>query len=199
MTLYGYLRCRPLAGVDPSGFGRIPWGGTDGGPRDMAELITGCRYARPPRYADDGDAFSGELLACLFWLESSHRPDAGNPDNGPYGLGQMTPTACADVDERFLPGLPAGECWDRQTSGDACHQIGNSDAYLLIVYRDYCNRDIRCALRRYGGWATDGSQDSRYVDRILNCEGCLKRKKPPGGSLSDISDCDAQNCFDKMN
>jgi RHS repeat-associated protein len=185
-------RATPASRVDPLGLtSRVPW-------NDMKEYVQGCRMARPSRYLPYGGTFSPELLLCLFWLESSHRTDAGTPP-GPYGLGQMGQPACQDVDERFMPGLPDGECWNRQIGGDACEQVANSDAYLLIVFVDYADQDLRAALRRYGGWQADPETgDACYVDPLLNCEQCLKNAAGTGGTGS-ITRADADCCFSRMN
>jgi membrane-bound lytic murein transglycosylase MltF len=98
---------------------------------------------------------SNEVILCIMWLESSHDPNARHRSKTETGLMAMTEDAAKDV----------GYTLSDMTNN--AKNVGAGSLYLQLRIK-WEKGNIEAGMRGYGG------REDYPVDKILECEKCLK-------------------------
>jgi soluble lytic murein transglycosylase-like protein len=112
---------------------------------------------------------SNELILCIMWAESSHDPDAPHTSKTETGLMAMTKDAATDV------GYTLSDLRDNAKN------VAAGSTYLKLTIKR--KGSLGAGMRSYG------TGETYPVDKILECEKCLK---------NNPCNDNPQKCLDKI-
>jgi len=136
---------------------------------DMVRLVT----------ANNRSGFSNELILCVSWTESSHDPAARHKSRTELGLMGITAGAAKDVG------------FAHSSLADPGRNIAAGSAYLALrVGR--AGGSVEKGLRGYGTGST------YPVEKILDCENCLKRIPDETRRCTTAHSANAQECLARI-